>query len=53
MKMASDLVAKCPLLLKHRADLGENSSAVFAAKARKGGADGRDLDYLLATSRAA
>lgn len=54
MKMANDLVKKYPLLIEHRADLGENSSALFSSevKEEKGsGNDGRDLEYVLAVSR--
>lgn len=52
MKMANDLVNKYPLLIEHRADLGENSSALFSSEVTsQGGKAGRDLEYLLALSK--
>ncbi|MBL8994212.1 MAG: hypothetical protein JNM63_12795 [Spirochaetia bacterium] len=54
MRMANDLVRKYPLLIEHKADLGENSSALFSSEVTGGkddGSSGRDLEYLIAVSQ--
>lgn len=53
MAMANDLIRRYPMLLEHRADLGENSSVLFFSKVQPqaSGTEGRDLDYLIAVSR--
>lgn len=53
MSMANDLIRTYPMLLEHRADLGENSSVEFSSKVQPDASTsaGRDIDYLIASSK--
>jgi hypothetical protein len=58
LKMTNNIIRNYPLLLVHKADLGNNSSTLFASTQKEGNSSdsingiGRDLEWFICTDRA-